>query len=165
MDTTARYALPLLAAGQAEKESFHNEALQRVDACVAPSVAGAASATPPGSPTVGDCFIVGVGATGAWAGKVGSLAFYGDGGWRFIAAREGLRVWVSGQAGDALYRSGAWEYGIVRGNQLSVGGTKVVGAQQAAIGDPTGGSVVDAQSRSAIVSILAALRVHGLIAP
>ena len=66
---------------------------------------------------------------------------------------------------DALYRSGAWEYGVVRGSQLSVGGNKVVGAQQAAIGDPTGGSVVDPQSRSAVVAILAVLRTHGLIAP
>lgn len=164
MDMTARYALPLLSAGQAQKEEFHNEALQRLDACVAPCVAGAGTATPPGSPVVGDCFIVGAGATGVWAGKSGSLALYGDGGWRFIAAREGLRVWVAGSGVDALYRGGAWEYGTVRGSQLSVGGTKVVGAQQAAIADPTGGSVVDVQGRSAVAAMLAALRAHGLIA-
>lgn len=48
--------------------------------------------------------------------------------------------------------------------ELRVNGTKVVGVQQAAISDPSGGSTTDTQSRTAITSILAALRAHGLIA-
>ena len=138
--------------------------MQRIDASIAACVAGPASATPPVSPVVGDCFIVGAGATGAWAGKDGSLAMFSIGGWRFVAPREGLRAWVSSQGVDALYRSGAWETGFVRGSRLIVSGIAVVGAQQGAIADPSGGTTVDGQARAALGQILAALRTHGLIA-
>ncbi|HLZ79899.1 MAG TPA: hypothetical protein VKQ09_11235 [Sphingomonas sp.] len=37
-DATTRFALPLIAPGQAQKELFHNEALARVDALLQPSV-------------------------------------------------------------------------------------------------------------------------------
>lgn len=35
-DATARFAFPLIAPGQAQKELFHNEALARVDALLQP---------------------------------------------------------------------------------------------------------------------------------
>lgn len=47
---------------------------------------------------------------------------------------------------------------------FKVGGTKVVGTQQAAINNPAGGSTVDTQARVAINAILTALAAHGLIA-
>ncbi len=164
MDTTARLDLPLLVAGQAQKEIFHNEALQRIDACVAACVVERSSATPPVSPSVGECHLVAAGASGAWAGHVAALACFGEGGWRFVAAREGLRVWVASEGVDATFRAGAWDYGIVRGSSVRIDGTKVVGGQQPAIADAAGGSVVDVQSRSVIGQLLAALRAHGLIA-
>jgi hypothetical protein len=40
----------------------------------------------------------------------------------------------------------------------------VVGPRQAAVAAPSGGTVIDAESRTALVAILAALRAHGLIA-
>lgn len=45
-----------------------------------------------------------------------------------------------------------------------VGNIKVVGSQQATITNPIGGSTVDAEARSAIASIITALKNHGLIA-
>jgi HK97 family phage major capsid protein len=51
-----------------------------------------------------------------------------------------------------------------RADRLLVGGQQVVGARGAAIPAPTGGSTIDAEARSAIGNILAALRNHGLIA-
>lgn len=47
--------------------------------------------------------------------------------------------------------------------EIRVGGDQVIGARQAAIGDPVDGAVVDAEARVAIRSILSALRAHGLI--
>lgn len=44
MDQTARFALPMLVAGQSQKEWFHNEALLRADALLCATVEG-----PPGS--------------------------------------------------------------------------------------------------------------------
>jgi hypothetical protein len=46
---------------------------------------------------------------------------------------------------------------------VAIGGQKVVGPRQAAVGDPAGGSVIDVQARQAVAQMLAALRAHGLI--
>lgn len=53
---------------------------------------------------------------------------------------------------------------VTTDTEYRVDGVKVVGAQSGAITDPTGGSTVDAEARTAIGSILSALRSHGLIA-
>ena len=46
-----------------------------------------------------------------------------------------------------------------------VNNVKVLGARGAAVPDATGGTTVDAEARTAINGLLAALRTHGLIAP
>ena len=163
-ETTARLALPLLIAGQAQKEVHHNEALLRLDACVAACVADIADAVPPGSPAMGDCYIVGAGGTGAWTGHDGAIAAYGEGGWRFIAPREGLCALVASLGVEAVYFGGSWRYGALRGSSVTIDGNPVIGARQPAIAAPTGGSVVDTEARGAIAIILNMLRAHGLIA-
>lgn len=45
-----------------------------------------------------------------------------------------------------------------------VSGIKVVGSQQSTIANPTGGTIIDVESRVAIASIITALKNHGLIA-
>jgi hypothetical protein len=164
MDETARFALPQLAPGQAQKEWAHNEALHRIDLLLSPAIEGAAMATPPASPAAGACYLVGTGATGAWAGKDGMVAGFTEGGWRFIAPIEGMRVLdrTSGQL--VVRRGGAWEAGVSRATEYQVAGVTVVRERQAAIADPTGGATADSQARAAISAILAALRTHGLIA-
>ena len=64
----------------------------------------------------------------------------------------------------ALYRSGAWELGLLRGNSVVLDGQQVVGPRAAAIDSPASGAVVDAEARSTIDAILNTLRQHGLIA-
>jgi hypothetical protein len=81
----------------------------------------------------------------------------------FSRSVDGLAAVIRSSGSTAVYRNGAWEVGKLRGSEVDVDGVKVVGAQQAAILAPAGGSTVDAQARSAIGSILAALRTHGLI--
>lgn len=51
-------------------------------------------------------------------------------------------------------------------NALSykVNNIKVVGSQQATINNPAGGTIIDAESRVAIASIITVLKNHGLIA-
>ena len=69
MSATPRLVLPMLEAGQAQKEVLHNEALQLLDALVAPAVEGPPLATPPPAPVVGSCYIVAASPTGDWAGR------------------------------------------------------------------------------------------------
>ena len=143
---------------------FHNEALQMLDMVVAAAVEDQPANQPPATPVAGNCYIVGPVPTGAWAGHAGSLASYSAAGWRFIAPKEGLPAWVKSLAVFAFYRANEWEVGKVRGSGLILGGQQVVGAQAAAIPNPTGGSNVDSPARTAVAAILATLRQHGLIA-
>jgi hypothetical protein len=81
----------------------------------------------------------------------------------FARSVEGMSVYVRTSGTWALYRSGSWEIGTVRGSTLVLNGNQVVGGRASAIGAPAGGSTIDAGARSAIGQILAALRQHGLI--
>ena len=163
MSVTPRLELPFLSAGQAQKEFFHNEALQTLDAVVAGAVEEGPRSTPPTTSSLGAAYIVGPSPTGAWTGKAQSIAVCTSGGWRFIAAVEGMNFYVKASGTWATYRLSSWEIGALRGSSLVLGGLQVVGNRAAAIASATGGTTVDAQARTAIDQILAALRQHGLI--
>ncbi|MDX3910336.1 MAG: DUF2793 domain-containing protein [Sphingobium sp.] len=161
---TDRLALPLLMAGQAQKEVTHNEALTRLDIVSASAVESADLAVPPLSPAPGQCWIVAAGATGAWAGREGEVAGWTGGGWRFVQPREGMETWVADRGCAMRWSEPGWQEGAVRADGLYQNGVRVVGGRSTAIADPAGGGTVDAQGRIAIEAILDALREHGLIA-
>ena len=163
MSGTPRLDLPFLSAGQAQKEFFHNEALQTLDIVVASAVEEPPRAVPPSAPAIGAAYIVGAAPTDAWAGKAQQLAAFTSGGWRFIAPVDGMAAYVKSIGIMASYRAGAWEIGVLRGSSLAIGGVQVVGTRSGAIASPSGGTTVDSQARSTIDRILAAMRQHGLI--
>ena len=163
MGATPRLALPFLSAGQAQKEFYHNEALQTLDMLVGGAVEEGPRADPPATPALGAGYIVGASPTGAWAGKSGYLAAFTSGGWRFVTPTDGISAYVKAVGAWATYRLGNWEIGTLRGSQLIVNGQQVVGGRCAAISSASGGTTIDAQARTAIDQILAALRQHGLI--
>lgn len=163
MDQTARFALPYLEPGQMQKELFHNEALQRIDVLLCPVVEGVASPAPPSNPAVGSCYLVAAAATGAWAGQDGSLACFSEGGWRFVMPVDGMSVMDRASGQLISRRGGAWETGLIHAQAILVDGQTVVRNRQTAIADPSGGTTVDGQCRSAVAQILGAMRAHGLI--
>ena len=162
--TSARLALPLLRAGQAQKEMWHNEALAALDMAVQASVVAVGADVPPSAPRPGECWVVGASPVGDWAGRAGAIAGWTAGGWRFLVPSAGWSVWSGADAQVARYVDGGWRLGEVSGRQLLIGGVKVVGPRAGSIGDPAGGSLVDVEVRAAVVAILQALRIHGLIA-
>ena len=164
-DTTARFALPLLAAGQAQKEINHNEALTLLDLLAQPVAETSGDNSPPGAPVAGKAWIVGASPTGAWAGHAAMLALWTDGGWRFIAPLEGMSVWVKATGLWTRRTASGWSDGTLPAAALQLGGNQVVGARQAAIASPAGGTTIDSQARATLSAILAMLRTHGLIAP
>jgi hypothetical protein len=163
-DTSTRLKLPLLAAGQAQKETTHNEALALVDMLVQPVVLAVAPGAVPASPLPGQCWIVGPGAVGAWAGQDGALACWTSGGWRFSSPFEGMTVWDTATGTMARRTVSQWVTGEVSASLYRVAGLQVVGARQPVINAPSGGATIDAEARIVIGNILSALRIHGLVA-
>jgi hypothetical protein len=146
MLTSPRFALPLLAAGQAQKEITHNEALLLIDAVVAAHVQAANAQTPPASPAAGQSWAIGNAPTGAWLGQAGRLAIATVGGWRFCAVPDGFVI-KQGVAGTQWRRVGSgW-------------------APAASVSPPTGGTVSDSEARAALTALIAALVEQGLLAP
>lgn len=161
-EQTVRFAMPLLATGQAGKELAHNEALTIIDMLVQPEVAAVGIEVPPVAPEPGQCWIIGPQPAGAWAGRADHLAGWTTSGWRFVAPREGLTGWCSSTGLPIAYRQGVWHEGDVSCARVVVEGQAVVGARSEAIPDPVSGAG-DEPVRAAIVAILGALRQHGLI--
>jgi Protein of unknown function (DUF2793) len=162
-DSTARFALPFILPGQAQKEASHNEALTLLDAALHASVAGNPTDEIPPDPAPGESWIVGPAATGAWGGRAHHLATWTDGGWRFVAPVPGMTVWKL----DADYRlhwtGTAWSDGNWPVAALTIGDQQVVGPRLEAVPSPSGGTIIDVEARAAVESVIVALRTHGLI--
>ena len=137
-----RFGLPLLFAGQAQKEFFVNEAHARADMLLHPAVLGEAN-TPPAAPVEGDCWLVGPAATGAWTGHNGELACLQGGNWLFAAPRNGMTVHDEAAGQTRRYADG-WQV-----------------ASPVAL--PSGGLIVDSQARTAMAGLVAALIAGGLL--
>ncbi len=163
MDMTPRWALPMLYAGQAQKELIHNEALMRIDMLVHGQVESADRAAPPDAPAPGACWIVAPDPEGVWAGQAAAIAGWTEGGWRFVAPRAGMRVMVADR-GHAMTCDGVtWTDAAVRPDGIFLAGERVVGPRAAAVAAPVAGATMDAQARDTINAILEALRAHGLV--
>ncbi len=139
--TSPRFNLPLLFAGQAQKEAFVNEAHALTDALLHCAIEGTAAA-PPVSPANGANWLVGTSPSGDWTGQAGKLACRQAGVWLFIAPRDGLRM-LDRSTGQEKHYFGAWQAPF-------------------APAVPSGGSTIDIEARAAIASLVAALRVAGV---
>lgn len=164
MDATERLQLPMIMPGQAQKEFFHNEALQLLDAVVAGAVEEPPRDDPPQSPSSGQCYLVGSSPIGDWSPHAGKLAVFSEAGWRFVAPVAGMSLLVKTSETLATYGSAGWEVGTIRASRLFIDGVQVIGPRSTAIADPAGGSTIDAEARLSLQQILSALRQHGLIA-
>jgi hypothetical protein len=143
-DDTPRLSLPMLAAGQAQKELTHNEALVLIDALIGARVEAANAAAPPAGPIAGQCWAVGASPTGAWAGQAGALAIATVGGWRFCNVPDGFAVRLN--TNGALWLRQGSNWGAPTG-----------------VAAPVGGTIVDSEARASISALRTALINHGLI--
>lgn len=105
--TTPRLGMAEITESQTGKYLTHNDALRVLDALVQ-GTAQDYTATPPGSPTDGQCWLVAGSATGAWAGQDQKIAQYYDTAWNFISPAAG---WTLHNAADGYryrYTGSAW---------------------------------------------------------
>ena len=161
-ERSARFALPFILPGQAQKEAYHNEALTALDGLVHAAVEGGALAAPPAAPQPGQCWTVAAGASGAWAGQDARLAAWSAGGWRFLVPVAGMKAWDKAAGYWRHWAGTSWSDGKVPAAGLTVAGQQVVGQRVAAVPSPSGGTTIDAEARSAIAALIVALKSHGL---
>jgi hypothetical protein len=109
MSSTPHLSLPLLAAAQAQKHVTHNEALASLDALVQLAVKERNRPSPPASPAEGDRFLVGAGATGAFADREGDVALFDLGIWRFFTPRPGWQAYVEAEDLLVLFDGVEWK--------------------------------------------------------
>ncbi|GAB4471868.1 DUF2793 domain-containing protein [Erythrobacter tepidarius] len=140
---TPNARLPLLFAGQAQKEFFVNQSLAILDALV-PRTVIATLAEPPALPAEGGCYLVAQEAAGAWSGRADQLALSIGGSWHFIAPDEGMLMFDQNAGIWLCFRNG-WQ-----------------GA--GAITAPSGGGVIDIEARNALAQLVENLQALGLIA-
>ena len=106
--TTPNLQLPEIAESQASKYLTHNEALRVLDALCPNLVVQDTLSTPPGSPTNGQCWIIGPAATGAWAGHETEIAQRYGGTWYFITPLEGWAAWDIDAAAQVRFDGAVW---------------------------------------------------------
>jgi len=140
---TPRFSLPLLFSGRAQKEFYVNEAHALADALLHAACQGEAS-EPPATPANGEAWLVGSGATGAWAGEDGKLACYQAENWLFAVPNDGMRLFDRSTGQMLLYRGG-WK-------------------RPATPAAPSGGTTVDTEARAAIADLVSALTQAGILA-
>jgi hypothetical protein len=139
---SARFGLPFLFAGQAQKELFVNEAFARLDLLLHPAIEGELAA-PPAEPGDGLAWLIGDAASGAWQGHDGAIAGYSGGDWIFLVPIPGLRVWDRTHAQTLLHDGNGW---------------RRLDPPPA----PSGGTTIDTEARVAIINLIASLREAGI---
>lgn len=92
------------------------------------SVKNRTTTAPPGTPVVGDRYIIPTGATGAWAGKTDQIAEYAAGAWNYYPPSVGWTSYVDEEQkiyswnGTAWVRTGGALQTVTAGNGLTGGG-------------------------------------------
>ena len=114
------------------------------DRCAAPPGDRRRSRRPSATPAEGETWLIGDAPTGAWADHAGEIASYQAGGWAFAAPRDGVRV-LDRSTGQDIRWIGGW-------------------LRPAAPPEPTGGTTVDTEARTAIADLIAALVEGGFLA-
>lgn len=140
---TLNLGLPLLLAGQAQKEFFVNQALALLDAMHGAAVVASLSA-PPALAEEGQSFRVVGPAMQGWGGREDHIAIRIGGAWHFVAPQAGMTLFDR-TAGYRLVFTSSW-------------GTA------AAPAIPAGGSVIDIEARTTLSQLIQALRTIGTLA-
>ena len=139
---TPRHDLPLLFAGQTQKESFINELAARVDALLHLAIE-AELATPPSAPTDGQAWLVAPSPSGDCTGQAGLIAARTAGNWLFFTPIAGMTL-LNKATGQQLRFVTTWQ-------------------SPAKPALPVGGSTIDTEARSTINAIVAAMVAAGIV--
>lgn len=102
MTESPNFGLSYLAEGQNGRARY-NRMLAWADAFLVGKVLDRDLATPPGSPSAGDLYLVGTSPTGAWAGQAGKFALRYNSAWEFLAPKSGMQVFIQDEKAAFCY--------------------------------------------------------------
>ena len=108
MTNTSKLNLPYILQSQSQKEVTHNDGLNLLDMLVQAVVLEVGLDTPPVSPTLGGCYVIGNSPSGDWATHTGELTQAITGGWRFVAPFDGLLVYNLSDDKNYHYNGSSW---------------------------------------------------------
>ena len=138
---TPTFALPLLFAGQAQKEFFINQSSSMIDSlmmkCIDNSIA-----SPPNEPVEGATYRIATSAQGDWSDHEDEVAIFVGGAWVYVPPFDGMTLFDRTLGAFLHYQSG-WQ------------------AAEEPI-EATGGSTVDVEARQMINELVEALRKVGI---
>jgi hypothetical protein len=103
--TCPRFKLPLLYAGQSQKEIFVNEATSIIDALLHCAIEDELT-SPPTAPNNGANWLISKGATGEWQNMDGKLACRQSGNWIYVTPVDGMTLFNRSSGQRMVYLSG-----------------------------------------------------------
>jgi hypothetical protein len=118
--TSPNLTFDYLVSGQDGAETTVNGDLNLIDVLLQGSVKDRDLTAPPGSESDGDAYLIASGATGAWSGKDGQVAYYFSG-YYYRTPTEGWRLWVDDEDKFLIYTGSAWTEIAVASTALSYG--------------------------------------------
>ena len=108
--------------------------------------------------------VVGNGGTGVATFTSNGVLYGNAAGALQVTAQGGTNTVLTASAGAPVFSATPTVTTVNATTGYNQGGTQVVGAQGAAVADAAGGATIDAEARTALNTLLARLRTHGLIA-
>jgi hypothetical protein len=108
MTTTPNLAIAYIDSGVPQPEVTHNDAIRSLDALVQLIVQDRDLATPPGSPSDGQRWIVAGSPTGAWTGHSNHVLAWQDGAWRSYVPKVGWLAYVVDEGMLLAWSGSAW---------------------------------------------------------
>lgn len=162
MAETPRLALPLIVAGQSQKDVTHNEAVLALDRLVGLAVVSRSLTVPPAVPATGSCYIVPAGSAAAWGQPAGSLMHWEGTAWLAQMPRDGQIASVADEAIVVVYLGGWRSNFPVAG--LTIAGRAVLAASPVAVALPSGGASIDSEARSVLAAVVLAMQQQGILA-
>ena len=96
--------------GESQWRQATNQALSKIDATISLSVLNVEQITVPATPTLGDRYLIGTGASGVFAGRANQLAVYGYSAngtqqWNYYAPINGLVAYNLGDSITYIYQT------------------------------------------------------------
>ena len=119
-DFSRNLSLPFLMPQQAQKHVTVNEALEVLDTVIQLSVVSMSEPEPLAGAVDGDRYIVPTGATGAFSGQDGQVAWREQGVWQFLTPQEGWTAWVGDAQQAVVLSAGGWTAPETAFQQLGV---------------------------------------------